>query len=48
MIDGMAIIVGAIAVLTLRPALRSWVAPHPAEKPATDNIGTENVGVESV
>jgi MFS family permease len=48
MIDGMAIIVGAIAVLTLRPALRSWVAPHPAEKPATDNIGTENVSVESV
>jgi MFS family permease len=42
LIDGIAIITGALAMLTFRPALRSWVAPRPTEQPA----GTENVSVE--
>jgi MFS family permease len=42
LIDGIAIIIGALAMLTFRPALRSWVAPHPGEKPA----GAESINVE--
>jgi MFS family permease len=47
-IDGIAIIVGAVVILTLRPALRSWVAPRPSDKASADNVSTEHVGVESV
>jgi MFS family permease len=36
MIDGIAIIVGAIVILTLRPALRSWVAPRPSDTANSD------------
>ena len=42
MIDGIAIIIGALMILVFRPALRSWVAPHPAERPAE----AENINVE--
>jgi MFS family permease len=34
LIDGIAIVVGALAVLTLRPALRQWVAPQHSAQPA--------------
>jgi len=38
LIDGIAIVVGALALLTFRPALRTWVAPQPA---GADNISVE-------
>jgi MFS family permease len=40
MIDGIAIIVGALALLVCRPGLRNWIAPQPVE--------TERVNVELV
>ncbi len=46
-IDGIAIIVGAIVIMMLRPALRSWVAPRPTEKPGVDNAGAEAISLES-
>jgi len=42
MIDGIAIIVGALTILTFRPGLRSWVAPRPSEQ----SVGADNVSVE--
>jgi MFS family permease len=42
LIDGIAIISGAAAMLIFRPALRSWIAPHPGEQPAE----TEAISVE--
>lgn len=41
MIDGIAIMLGATLLLTLRPALRSWVAPHPNEEARSDNVRVE-------
>jgi MFS family permease len=42
LIDGIAIVVGALAILTFRPALRSWVAPQAsAPPPDTDKINVE-------
>ncbi len=47
-IDGISIIVGALTILTLRPALRSWVAPHPTENPGAEKVGAESLGIESI
>ena len=42
LIDGSAIVIGALAILTLRPELRSWLGPQ-TSAPLAD---TENVGIE--
>jgi MFS family permease len=47
MIDGAAIIVGAVTILMLRPALRSWVAPRPSDNASSDRAGAESIGAES-
>jgi MFS family permease len=41
-IDGVAIVLGAVSILALRPELRNWVAPQPSAQSA----GTDNVAVE--
>ena len=46
MIDGLAIIAGAALLLILRPALRSWIAPHSADETGSDKADTESVSVE--
>ncbi|HTP09820.1 MAG TPA: MFS transporter [Anaerolineae bacterium] len=42
LIDGGAIISGALALLIFRPALRSWSALYPTEQPT----GTDNISIE--
>jgi MFS family permease len=42
LIDGIAIVVGALAILTFRPALRTWVAPQPSAQP----VGADDISVE--
>jgi MFS family permease len=44
LIDGIAIVIGALAILTLRPELRSWLGPETAAHSAdTDNVNIELV-----
>jgi len=42
LIDGIAIVGGALALLTLRPELRSWLGPETSARPAdADNVNIE-------
>jgi MFS family permease len=42
MIDGIAIILGATLLLTLRPALRSWIAPHPSDEGSSNKAAASS------
>lgn len=47
MIDGIAIMLGAALLLTLRPPLRSWIAPHSSEEASPERVDSDRVTAES-
>jgi hypothetical protein len=46
LIDGLTIIASASLLLILRPALRSWIAPHAVDEAEPDQAGAEKINVE--